>query len=80
MKKIILCNIFIPIASGVLAGIIGYSIAKKRHRNHNLSGQILVDYTEDKDHPIVYLVGVDPNIFKNIQGYVTLEVIHYNRK
>lgn len=80
MKKIIICSICSSIISGTILGIIGYSIAKKRYQIHKLSGQIFVDYSEDNNHPNIYLVGVDPDIFKNIRGYAILKVDHYNRK
>lgn len=61
---------------GILTGFI---ISKKRYSPKLTAGEIYIDYTEDSNHPIMYLNNLDPKTFSNDTKFIILGLNHIRK-
>ena len=79
IKKEILIPSIIGLVSTVNALIIGIAIGKKRYSPKLTAGEIYIDYTEDSNHPIMYLNNLDPKTFSNDTKFIILGLNHIRK-
>lgn len=78
MKSKILLGI---IDSALVAGsfTLGYLLSKKIYTPKRVSGEIYIDYTENPEHPNIYLSALNPDIFKIKEYYIILGLSHIRK-
>lgn len=54
-------------------------LTKKRCLPKEIDGDLYIDYTEDSNHPALYLQQVSPDIFKDNPNYVVIRVTHIRK-
>lgn len=79
IKKEILIPSIVGLVSTVNALIIGIAIGKKRYSPKLTAGEIYIDYTEDSNHPIMYLNNLDPKTFSNDTKFIILGLNHIRK-
>lgn len=79
IKKEILIPSIIGLTSTVSALITGIAIGKKRYSPKLTAGEIYIDYTEDLNHPIMYLNNLDPKTFSNNTKFIVLGLNHIRK-
>jgi len=79
IKKEILIPSIIGLMSSVSALIMGIAIGKKRYSPKLTAGEIYIDYTEDPNHPIMYLNNLDPKTFSNNTKFIVLGLNHIRK-
>lgn len=75
ITSVVLSNIILSLTSFK----IGYSISKKKHSPKLTSGEIYIDYTENSNHPIMYLNNLDPKTFSNDTKFIILGLNHIRK-
>ena len=78
-KKEILIPSIVGLVSTLSALMIGIVIGKKRYSPKLTSGEIYIDYTEDLNHPIMYLNNLDPKTFSNNTKFIILGLNHIRK-
>lgn len=78
-KKDLIISSIVGITSTVSALIIGITIGKKRYSPKLTSGEIYIDYTENSNHPIMYLNNLDPKTFSNDTKFIILGLNHFRK-
>ena len=78
-KKEILIPSIVGLVSTLSALMIGIVIGKKRYSPKLTSGEIYIDYTEDSNHPIMYLNNLDPKTFSNNTKFIILGLNHIRK-
>lgn len=79
IKKEILIPSIVGLVSTLSALMIGIVIGKKRYSPKLTSGEIYIDYTEDSNHPIMYLNNLDPKTFSNNTKFIILGLNHIRK-
>lgn len=79
IKKEVLIPSIVGLISTVNALIIGIAIGKKRYSPKLTAGEIYIDYTEDSNHPIMYLNNLDPKTFSNDTKFIILGLNHIRK-
>lgn len=79
IKKEILIPSIVGLVSTVGALVMGIAIGKKRYSPKLTSGEIYIDYTEDSNHPIMYLNNLDPKTFSNNTKFIILGLNHIRK-
>ena len=54
-------------------------LTKKKCLPKEIDGDLYIDYTEDSNHPALYLQQVSPDIFKDNPSYVVIRVTHIRK-
>lgn len=79
IKKEILIPSIVGLVSTLSALMIGIVIGKKRYSPKLTSGEIYIDYTENSNHPIMYLNNLDPKTFSNNTKFIILGLNHIRK-
>lgn len=79
IKKEILIPSIVGLISSVSALIMGIAVGKKKYSPKLTAGEIYIDYTEDPNHPIMYLNNLDPKTFSNNTKFIVLGLNHIRK-
>ena len=79
INKEILIPSIVGLVSTLSVLMIGIVIGKKRYSPKLTSGEIYIDYTEDSNHPIMYLNNLDPKTFSNNTKFIILGLNHIRK-
>ena len=78
-KWIIISAVLSNVVLSIVSFAIGYSISKKKHSPKLTAGEIYIDYTEDSNHPTMYLNNLDPKTFSNDTKFIILGLNHIRK-